>query len=93
MVLRRVSPQALVVRTGIRLTAGRHFTPGLEEVVVGRRILERVAGLELGGVLKYRRRPLRIVGVFESEGAAFESEVWADFETLTSRAGPARARS
>ena len=88
VVLRRVTPQALVVRTGIRLTAGRHFTPGLEEVVVGRRILERIEGLELGGFLKYRRRKLRIVGVFESEGAAFESEVWADFETLASRRGP-----
>ncbi len=88
VVLRQVSPQALVVRTGIRLSAGRHFTPGLDEVVVGRRILERVAGLELGGVLRYRRRPLRVVGVFESEGAAFESEIWADFETLASRRGP-----
>ena len=88
VVLRRVSPQALVVRTGIHLTAGRHFTPGLEEVIVGRRILERVAGLELGGVLKYRHQQLRIVGVFESEGAAFESEIWADFETLASRRGP-----
>jgi ABC-type lipoprotein release transport system permease subunit len=88
VVLRRVTPQALLVRTGIRLTAGRHFTPGLEEVVVGRRILERVLGLELGGVLKYRRRQLRIVGVFESEGAAFESEVWGDFDTLVGRRGP-----
>ena len=88
VVLRTVTPQALLVRTGIRLTAGRNFTPGLEEVVVGRRILERVKGLELGGILKYRRRRLRIVGVFESEGAAFESEVWGDFDTLGGRRGP-----
>ena len=33
---------------GSTLTAGRLFTPGLEEVVVGRRILDRVRGLELG---------------------------------------------
>ena len=88
VVLRRVTPRALAVRTGIRLTAGRHFTPGLEEVVVGRRILERIAGLELGGILRYRRRELRIVGVFESEGAAFESEVWGDYDTLVGRRGP-----
>jgi len=84
VVLRSVTPQALLVRTGIRLTAGRLFAPGLDEVVVGSRILDRVRGLELGGILRYRRKELRIVGVFESEGAAFESEVWADFDTLRS---------
>ena len=55
---------------------------------MGRRIFDRIRGLELGGTLRYRRRPLKIVGVFESEGAAFESEVWADFEVLGGRRGP-----
>ncbi len=81
VVLRSVTPQTFLVRTGIHLIAGRLFAPGFDEVVVGRRILDRVRGLELGGILRYRRKPLRIVGVFESEGAAFESEVWGDFET------------
>jgi putative ABC transport system permease protein len=81
VVLRSVTPQALSVRTGIRVTAGRLFTSGFDEVVVGRRILDRVRGLDLGGTLRYQRKVLRIVGVFESEGAAFESEVWGDFET------------
>jgi ABC-type antimicrobial peptide transport system permease subunit len=88
VVLRAVTPQALRVRTGIHVIAGRPFTPGLDEVVVGRRIFDRIRGLELGGTLRYRRRPLRIVGVFESEGAAFESEVWADFDVLGGRRGP-----
>ena len=82
VVLRSVTPRALLVRTGIRLVAGRHFAPGAEEVIVGRRIQGRIRGFELGGTLRYRRQNLRIVGVFESEGAAFESEVWADFDTL-----------
>lgn len=82
VVFRGVTPQALLVRTGIRMIAGRQFAPGLDEVVVGRRILDRVHGLQLGGILKYRRKQLQIVGVFESEGAAFESEVWGGFDTL-----------
>ncbi len=81
VVLRSVMPQSLKVRTGIHLIAGRLFAPGFDEVVVGRRILTRVRGLELGGTLRYQRQSLRIVGVFESEGAAFESEIWGDFET------------
>ena len=84
VVLRSVTPQAFLVRSGIRFTSGRAFTPGLEEVIVGRRIMDRISGLELGGILKYRRKPLRIVGIFESEGAAFESEIWGDSEVLSS---------
>jgi ABC-type lipoprotein release transport system permease subunit len=82
VVLRAVTPRAFQVRSGIRVTEGRNFTPGLDEAIVGRRILERVRGLELGGTLKHRRQPLQIVGVFESEGAAFESEIWADFDVV-----------
>ena len=81
VVFRSVMPQSFQVRTGIHLIAGRLFAPGFDEVVVGRRILARVRGLELGGTLRYQRQSLRIVGVFESEGAAFESEIWGDFET------------
>ena len=75
-----VPPQAFEVRGGIQVTEGRRFTPGLDEVIVGRRILERVAGFELGGTLRYRRTECRIVGVFASEGGAFESEVWGDYD-------------
>ena len=88
VVLRTVTPQALQVRAGIHLIAGREVRQGLEEVMVGRRILERVRGLELGGTLKYRRFRLKVVGVFESQGAAFESEIWGDYDALGGRRGP-----
>jgi ABC-type lipoprotein release transport system permease subunit len=88
VILRRVTPRAFQVRDGIRLTAGRRFTPGLDEVIVGSRIRDRIRGLELGGTLRYRRRELRIVGVFDSRDAAFESEVWVDYDTLMGRRGP-----
>jgi putative ABC transport system permease protein len=80
--LRSVPPQAFEVRGGIRLTSGRRFTPGLAEVIAGRRIVDRVRDLELGGTFKYRRQEFKVVGVFESDGAAFESEVWGDFATM-----------
>jgi len=84
VVLRFVTPQAFLVRSGIQFTSGHTFTPGLEEVIVGRRIMERISGLELGGILRYRRKDLRIVGIFESDGAAFESEIWGDYEVMRS---------
>jgi ABC-type lipoprotein release transport system permease subunit len=80
--LRGVSPQAFDVRGGIHVTAGRVFTPGLAEVMVGRRIRDRVRGVDLGQTFLYRRRLFTVVGIFESEGAAFESEVWGDHATF-----------
>jgi putative ABC transport system permease protein len=82
--LRAVPPRAFEVRGGIRVTQGRRFAAGLDEIIIGRRIMERVRGLGVGGTLRYGGKQFRIVGVFESDGAAFESEVWGDFDTLSS---------
>lgn len=76
--LRTVPPQAFAVRGGIRIVAGRPFAEGLDEVIVGRRIEQRIRGLSLGSAFRYQGRDLRVVGIFESDGGAFESEVWGD---------------
>jgi putative ABC transport system permease protein len=80
--LRAVPPQAFEVRGGIDVVEGRRFTPGLDEVIVGRKLTERIEGLELGGTVKYQQKQFRIVGLFESQGGAFESEIWGDFDTM-----------
>ena len=80
--LRAVPPRAFEVRGGIKVVEGRSFTPGLDEVIVGRKLTERIRGLHLGGTVKYQQRQLPIVGVFESQGGAFESEIWGDYDTF-----------
>jgi putative ABC transport system permease protein len=80
--LRAVTPRAFEVRGGITVTQGRSFTPGLDEVIVGEKLLTRIAGLQLGGTVKYQQKQFRIVGLFESTGGAFESEIWGDYDTL-----------
>jgi ABC-type lipoprotein release transport system permease subunit len=80
--LRAVTPQAFDVRGGIKLSEGRNFKPGLDEVIVGRKLTERIQGLRVGGTVKYQQKQLPIVGIFESNGGAFESEVWGDYDTL-----------
>jgi putative ABC transport system permease protein len=79
---RAVPPRAFEVRGGIRVVEGRSFTPGMDEVIVGRKLTERMQGLRLGGTVKYQHKQLPIVGVFESQGGAFESEIWGDFDTF-----------
>jgi putative ABC transport system permease protein len=80
--LRAVPPKTFEVRGGIRIVEGRNFQPGLDEVIVGRKLLERIQGLHLGGTVKYQRKQFNIVGIFASEGGAFESEVWGDFDVF-----------
>lgn len=78
VLVRGVTPKAFEVRAGIRIVEGRRFEPGLAELIVGRRIQERIAGLELGGKLRMQGREWTVVGVFASDGSGFESEVWGD---------------
>jgi putative ABC transport system permease protein len=80
--LRAVTPRAFEVRGGIDVVEGRGFTPGLDEVIVGKRLTERIAGLAIGQDVRYQQKRFRIVGHFESAGGAFESEIWGDYDTL-----------
>jgi len=80
--LRAVTPQAFEVRGGIEIKEGRNFTTGLDEVIVGRKIMGRIEGLNLGQRLKYMDKSFVVVGVFESQGGAFESEIWGDYDVM-----------
>jgi ABC-type lipoprotein release transport system permease subunit len=80
--LRAVTPRAFEVRGDIDVVEGRRFTPGLDEVIVGRKLLDRIEGLGIGKPVKYQRKQFQIVGIFESDGNAFESEIWGDFDVL-----------
>jgi ABC-type lipoprotein release transport system permease subunit len=80
--LRAVTPSTFEVRGGIKLAEGRSFTPGLDEVIVGRRLTDRIQGMHIGGTVKYQRKQFQIVGVFDSQGGAFESEIWGDYDAM-----------
>ncbi len=80
--LRAVVPRAFEVRGGVRVVEGRNFTPGLDEVIVGRKLTTRIRGLQVGQDVRYQHKLFRIVGLFESSGGAFESEIWGDYDTF-----------
>jgi ABC-type lipoprotein release transport system permease subunit len=87
--LRGVTPMAFNVRNNIKLVEGRMFTPGLLEVIVGKKISDRVNGLNIGDTIRVQRKDLKVVGLFTAEGSSFESEMWGDYNAL----GPAVKRS
>jgi len=82
--VRGVSPMAFQVRGNVRIVSGRVPTPGLGEVVVGRHLVDRYRGVEIGRSLRIKGRDWPIVGVFEAGGSSFESEVWTDVDVMAS---------
>jgi putative ABC transport system permease protein len=87
--LRGVTPEAFKVRNGIKLVEGRMFEPGLFEIIVGKKISDRVNGLNIGDMLKVQRKEFKVVGLFTADGSSFESEMWGDYNAM----GPAVGRN
>jgi ABC-type antimicrobial peptide transport system permease subunit len=79
---RGIGAAGFALRPQVRLVQGRAFTPGASEVVVGRSLAERFEGTSVGSVLRFGGRQWRVTGVFDSGGAAFDSEVWGDADQL-----------
>jgi putative ABC transport system permease protein len=78
VLIRGVEPVALDVHRAVKLVQGRLFQPHVGEVVVGVGVRGRYVGAELGGHIEFGRRRWTVVGVFDSGGKAFDSEIWAD---------------
>ncbi len=80
--IRGVSERVLQVRDKVRMVEGRFLTPGLAEAVVGRGARGAYQGLDLGATVRIGAGSWTIVGVFDGQGTAFDSEVWADARIL-----------
>ncbi len=78
--VRGVPPQGIVLRPQVRMTGGRMFAAGSNEVVVGRSIARQFQGSELGSLLNFGGREWRVVGQFDAGGSGFDSEIWGDAE-------------
>ena len=86
---RGVSPMAFQVRNSVKVVEGRTFTPGLFEVIAGKKIADRVTGLDIGSTINIQKKEWKVVGHFVAEGSSFESEIWGDYDAM----GPAIGRN
>jgi len=94
VLVRGVEPVAFQVHSRVRLVEGRSFRPNLGEIVVGTGAARRY-GLRVGGVADFGRRQWTVVGIFDSGGTAFDSEIWAhvnDVQDDTRRQGYSAVR-
>ena len=85
--MRGVADAAFRIRPEVNVLAGRVFTPGRKETIAGRRAVAEYDDLALGSTVALRGEDWRIVGIFESAGSAYESELWVDLATLQSEVG------
>ena len=82
--VRGVGPMSFKLRSGFKIIAGREFQPGQTEAVVSKRIAERFQGLDIGDRFRIQTTDYTVVGLFDSAGKAFESEIWVDNNSLAS---------
>jgi putative ABC transport system permease protein len=80
--VRGLEPAGIRMRDQVRLVRGRWLRPGLNEMVVPRRMQGRFSGLELGQSQTFGGRSWEVVGVFDGGGSAFDSEIWVDVVAL-----------
>ncbi|MBY2917886.1 ABC transporter permease [Rhizobium leguminosarum] len=72
------------LRDRATLSAGRLFSPGARDIVVGARIADEFSGFAVGDKVRLGAVDWTVVGHFTSGGSAFESEIWADLEAVQS---------
>ena len=82
VMVRGVGPMSFKLRSGFHTVAGRVFQPGQTEAVVSKRIAERFQGLDIGDKFRIQTTDYTVVGLFDSAGKAFESEIWVDNNSL-----------
>ena len=80
--VRGLMPAGLTLRPKAKLVEGRWFTTGQREVVVGKSIHDRFSGTRVGDMLDFAKGQWKVVGVFNSGGTAYDSEIWGDLNQI-----------
>jgi putative ABC transport system permease protein len=80
--IRGVSEKAMALRPAMKLVQGRLFKPGVSEVIVSRGVGNRFKDCKLGDTIRFGAYRWNVVGVFDADGTAPDSEIWTDAEGM-----------
>ncbi|MBS0580392.1 MAG: FtsX-like permease family protein [Proteobacteria bacterium] len=75
--VRGVEPAGFALRPQLKIVAGRTFTPGLRELIVGSGLVRQFQGTGVGQTVRMRGTDWTIVGIFAA-GDSHDSEMWTD---------------
>lgn len=88
LIVRGVTPTSFEMRPYIKIVDGRMFHPGSNELLASTRISKRFTNLHVGDSFVFGPQTWTIVGTFDANGTAFDSELWGDVSYI----GQARKR-
>lgn len=81
--LRGVPSNVLEFRPEVKIIEGVMMKSGTDEVVVGKSLVGRFKGVQIGQSIELRKnRNVKVVGIFEAAGSSYESEIWGDLEYI-----------
>lgn len=80
--VRGMAPIGLAIRPTVRIVDGRMFNAGTNEAIVSTNLSKRFASMKVGETLKTGSYRWVIVGLFDAQGSAYESEIWTDVRDL-----------
>jgi putative ABC transport system permease protein len=84
LTLRGVGEQYFVLRPELKLTAGRMYQPGKQELVVGAAAALQFEGLAIGDSIRLQDGDWTVVGTYAGSHGSRESEVISDATTVMS---------
>lgn len=84
VIVRGVRPISFQVHEGLRISRGRTLAIRSGELLVGRGVVSRYRGLDVGSRVRLFQRDFIIVGELDNRGGYFESEIWCDLDDLMS---------
>ncbi len=80
--MRGIEPTTMITRDNASIVEGRMLTFGTNEVVVGRAASGQFANLTVGSRIMSGQNAWEVVGLFEADGGANETEIWCDARVL-----------
>lgn len=82
LALRGMDPTGPAIRQEVTLSSGHYASPGTREIVVGEQLAATHRGLGIGEEVRLGPVVWTVSGHFSAHGSAFESELWADIDTV-----------
>ncbi len=83
IIVRGLEHMGRKLRPGFKIVEGRDIKPGLNQAITSKRMAARFRNTALGEKLDINQVDFEIVGYFQADGSAAESEVWTDLRDLT----------
>jgi ABC-type lipoprotein release transport system permease subunit len=80
--VRGVEEAAFQLRPQVRIVEGRMFKWGAREIIAGAGITKRFVGAQIGERIKFGGDLWNVVGIFDTDGTGFDSEIWGDLNQV-----------